>query len=120
MTAFIKKDRLGSTPPPQTRRGITTAIESLPAFQAMKESYAQAKAQKASEIKEKYEANAEVQRWRHQMTAEERTRDAIERMIPTTKEVLKLRNGGNEVSYEEGRKKAVEIAEKSDRQKKDG
>jgi hypothetical protein len=94
-------------------------VESLPTFQALKESYAQAKAERAAELKEKYESNAEVQRWRNQMTPEERTRDAIERLVPTAKEVLKMRNGGHEVSYEEGRKKAVEIAEKSDKQKKD-
>ena len=95
-------------------------VEALPAFQALKESYAQAKAEKAAELKEKYESNAEVQRWRTQMTPEERTRDAIERMVPTAKEVLKMRNGGKDVSYEDGRKKAVEIAEKSDKQKAEG
>jgi heme-degrading monooxygenase HmoA len=124
MTAFIKKERLGSTPPPaegrSRGRGIMTTIESLPGFQAMKESYAQAKEERREALKEKWESNAEVQRWRNQMTPEERTRDAIERMVPTTKEVLKMRNGGKDVSYEDGRKKAVEIAEKSDRQKKDG
>jgi hypothetical protein len=30
-----------------------------------------------------------------------------------------MRNGGNEVSYEEGRKKAEEIAYKSEKQKKE-
>ena len=121
MTVFIKKDRLGSNPPPPSRpKGIMRAVESLPSFQALKEHYAQAKEERKDAMKDKWESNAEVQRWRTQMTPEERTRDAIERMVPTTKEVLKMRNGGNEVSYEEGRQKAVEIAEKSDRQKKDG
>ena len=121
MAVFIKKERLGSTPPPSTRRsGIMHTIESLPSFQAMRESYAQAKEERKDAMKEKWESNAEVQHWRNQMTPEERTRDAIERMIPTTKEVLKMRNGGKEVTYEDGRKKAVEIAEKSDRQKIDG
>ena len=124
MAVFIKKNRLGSGPPPRPERasrprGIMHTVESLPTFQALRESYAQAKAEKAAELKEKYESNAEVQRWRNQMTPEERTRDAIERLVPTAKEVLKMRNGGHEVSYEEGRKKAVEIAEKSDKQKKD-
>ena len=128
MAVFIKKDRLGSGRPPREERasgasrprGIMHTVESLPSFQALKESYAQAKAERAAELKEKYESNAEVQRWRHQMTPEERTRDAIERLVPTAKEVLKMRNGGHEVSYEDGRKKAEEIAYKSDRQKKDG
>lgn len=92
-------------------------IESLPAFQALQSSYAQAKEVRKEAMKDKWESNAEVQRWRTQMTPEERTRDAIERMIPTTKEVLKMRNGGKDVSHEEGRAKAVEIAQKSDRQK---
>lgn len=95
-------------------------IESLPTFQALKDSYAQAKEERKEAMKEKWESNAEVQRWRNQMTPEERTRDAIERMVPTTKEVLKMRNGGKDVSYEDGRKKAEEIAYKSERQKKDG
>lgn len=119
MAIFIKKDRLGSGAP-QRPRGIMRSVESLSSFQALKEYYAQAKEERKEVIKEKWESNAEVQRWRNQMTPEERTRDAIERMIPTTKEVLKMRNGGHEVSYEEGRAKAVEIADKSDRQKKDG
>lgn len=123
MAIYIKKDRLGSRPPPRPEgrgKGIMHTIESLPGFQALKDSYAQAKEVRKEALKEKWESNAEVQRWRNQMTPEERTRDAIERMVPTTKEVLKMRNGGHEVSYEEGRQKAVEIAEKSDRQKKDG
>jgi hypothetical protein len=124
MAVFIKKNRLGSGPPPRSSgpsrpRGIMQTVESLSSFQALKESYAQAKAERTADLKEKYESNAEVQRWRNQMTPEERTRDAIERLVPTAKEVLKMRNGGHEVSYEEGRKKAVEIAEKSDKQKKD-
>lgn len=117
MTAFIKRDRLGSNPPP---RGIMRTVERLPSFQALKEHYAQAKEERKVALKEKWESNAEVQRWRNQMTPEERTRDAIERMVPTTKEVLKMRNGGKDVSYEDGRKKAEEIAYKSERQKKDG
>jgi Tfp pilus assembly protein PilO len=124
MAVFIKKDRLGSKPPPRPERrggrGIMHTIESLPAFQALKDSYAQAKEERKEALKEKWESNAEVQRWRNQMTPEERTRDAIERMVPTTKEVLKMRNGGKDVSYEEGRAKAVEIAQKSDKQKIDG
>lgn len=118
MAVFIKKENLGSRPPP--RKGIMRAVESLPSFQALQQHYAEQKAQAAAGLKDKWESNAEVQRWRTQMTPEERTRDAIERMVPTTKEVLKMRNGGNEVSYEEGRAKAVEIAEKSDKQNKDG
>jgi hypothetical protein len=121
MAVYIKKDHLGSQPQPRPARNpraIVNTIESLPAFQALKESYAQSKAGKAAQLKEKYESNAEVQRWRNQMTPEERTRDAIERMVPTTKEVLKMRNGGNDVSYEDGRKKAEEIAYRSEKDKK--
>ncbi|NDD53804.1 hypothetical protein EBZ39_07980 [bacterium] len=123
MAVFIKKDRLGSRPPPRSERrrsGIMTTVENLPAFKALQESYAQAKEERREALKEKWESNAEVQRWRNQMTPEQRTRDAIERMVPTTKEVLKMRNGGHEVSHEEARNKAVEIAQKSERQKKDG
>lgn len=118
MAVFIKRENLGSRPPP--KKGIMRAVESLPTFQALQQHYAQQKEQKKEELKEKWESNAEVQRWRTQMTPEERTRDAIERLVPTAKEVLKMRNGGHEVSYEEGRAKAVEIANKSEVQKKDG
>jgi len=118
MATYIKKEHLGSRPPP--KKGIMRTVESLPTFQALQQHYAQQKAQAAADLKGKYESNAEVQRWRTQMTPEERTRDAIERLVPTAKEVLKMRNGGHEVSYEEGRAKAVEIAHKSDTQKKDG
>ena len=124
MAVFIKKDRLGSGAPPRPERrggrGIMQTVESLPSFQALRDSYAQAKEERKEAMKEKWESNAEVQRWRNQMTPEERTRDAIERMVPTTKEVLKMRNGGKDVSYEDGRKKAEEIAYKSERQKTDG
>lgn len=118
MAVFIKKENLGSRPPP--RKGIMRTVESLQSFQALKEHYAQQKSEAAASLKEKYDSNAEVQRWRTQMTPEEKARDAIERMVPTTKEVLKMRNGGKDVSYEDGRKKAEEIAYKSERQKKDG
>jgi hypothetical protein len=117
MAVFIKKENLGSRPPP--RKSIMRTVESMQTFQALQQHYAQQKEQKKQELKEKWDSNAEVQHWRTQMTPEERTRDAIERMVPTTKEVLKMRNGGNEVSYEEGRKKAEEIAYKSEKQKKE-
>lgn len=117
MATYIKKEHLGSRPPP--KKGIMRTVESLPTFQALQQHYAQQKAQAAADLKGKYESNAEVQRWRTQMTPEERTRDAIERLVPTAKEVLKMRNGGHEVTHEEARKKAVEIAHKSEVQKKD-
>ena len=117
MATYIKKEHLGSRPPP--RKGIMRTVESLSTFQALQQHYAQQKVQAAADLKQKWESNAEVQHWRTQMTPEQRTRDAIERMVPTTKEVLKMRNGGNEVSYEEGRKKAEEIAYKSEKQKKE-
>jgi hypothetical protein len=106
VAVFIKKERLGSAPP----RSITSAVERTQAFQVAKVEYAKAKAQKAAELKGKYEGNSEVQRWRTQMTQEERTRDAIERMVPTTKAVGELRNGGKEVSYEEARRSAENLA----------
>lgn len=117
MAVYIPKNRLGSNPPPRStsRPGsITYTIENLPIFQQLKESYAQSKANAASGMKEKYESNAEVQRWRTQMTKEERARDAIERMIPTTRAVQEMRNGGKEVSYEEARSKAEQIAYKAE------
>jgi len=117
MAVYIKKENLGSGPKPRSQgpRSLTRNIEGMKTFQQLQESYAQAKAEAAATAKEKYESNAEVQRWRTQMTKEERVRDAIDRMIPTTKAVEEMRRGGNEVSYEDARKKAEEIAYKSER-----
>ena len=119
MAVFIKKDRLGSGRPVEKRhpRSIIHTIESLPTYQALKESYAKAKQEKQASLKEKYESNAEVQRWRSQMSQEDRTRDAIERMVPTAKEVVSMRNGGKEASYEESRKYAENLAYKSESSK---
>ena len=49
------------------------------------------------------------------MTPEDRTRDAIERMVPTAKEVVTMRNGGKEATYEESRKYAEGLAYKSEK-----
>lgn len=112
MAVFIKKDRLGSGSP---RKSMMHTIESLPTYRALKEQYAQAKKQQESSLKQKYESQAEVQRWRTQMSPEQRTREAIERMVPTAKEVVSMRKGGQEASYEEGRKYAESLAYKSEK-----
>jgi hypothetical protein len=117
MAVYIKKDRLGSgaQSPRRNPRSIMHTIESLPTYQSLKESYAQAKEEKAASLKEQYESSGEVQRWNTQMTPEERTRDAIERMVPTAKEVVTMRNGGKEATYEESRKYAEGLAYKSEK-----
>lgn len=99
-------------------KNIMHIIESSAQYKAMKEGLAQEKQRRASNLKEKFDSNAEVQRWRHQMTRDDRTFDAIERMVPTAKEVLKIRNGGNDVTYEQARAKAIEIATRAERDKK--
>lgn len=128
MAIFIKKERLGSTPPPRTRiirpssgprAGITGAVEASSLFKSTQEALNEARNRASSDLKDKYESQADVQRWRTQMTPEERTRDAIERMVPTTKAVAELRNGNKEVSYEEARGLAEKIAYKSERKKKE-
>lgn len=118
MAVYIKKENLGSgrQPRPTNPRSLTRSIENMKTFQQLQASYAEAKAQAVASAREKYESNAEVQRWRTQMTKEERVRDAIERMVPTTRAVEEMRRGGTEVSYEDARKKAEEIAYKSERQ----
>lgn len=117
MAVYIKKENLGSRS--QNPRDITRRIENMKTFQQLQQSYAEAKSQAAQGAKQQYESNADVQRWRTQMTKEEKVRDAIERMVPTTRAVEEMRRGGNEVSYEDARKKAEEIAYKSERQKTD-
>lgn len=124
MTAFIKKENLGSGPPPkrilkpQHPQAILNMVERTRVFQQTQQNLAQAKAERADQLKDKYESNADVQRWRTQMTQEERTRDAIDRMVPTTRAVEEMRTGGKEVSYEEARSKAEQLAYKAERQKK--
>jgi Tfp pilus assembly protein PilO len=101
-----------------TAKKIMQVIESSERYRAMRERLAQEKARRAATLKEKFDSNAEVQRWRHQMTKDDRTMDAIERMVPTAKEVLKMRNGGRDVTYEQARAKAIEIATRAERDKK--
>lgn len=120
MAVFIRKERLGSSPAPrQGPRGIVAAVERTPIFQVAQAEYAKLKARHAASLKDKYESSADVQRWRTQMTPEERTRDAIERMVPTTRAVHELRNGGKEVSYEEARKSAEGLAYLSEKKKEE-
>jgi hypothetical protein len=52
------------------------------------------------------------------MTSEERARNAIDLMIPHAKERLRMKNGGREVSTDEARKYAENLAYRSDRDKK--
>lgn len=115
MAVFIRKERLGSRPPSR----VTGVVERSPIFHAVRQEYAKSKKRSEEALKEKYEANAEVQRWRTQMTPDERARDAIERMVPTARAVQEMRSGGKEVSYEEARKKAESIAYLSERKKKE-
>jgi hypothetical protein len=120
MAVFIKKENLGSGSPRGNRPGsITRKVENLKTFQQLQQSYAEAKVEAQQSMKDKYESNAEVQHWRTQMTPEQRTRDAIERMIPTTRTVAEMRNGGKEVSYEDARKLAENIAYKAETNKKE-
>lgn len=124
MAVFIKRENLGSGRPQRSEKkssgpAIISKIENMKSFQQLQQSYAEAKAVAQQNMKDKYESNAEVQRWRNQMNPEERARDAIERMVPTAKSVVELRNGGKEASYEEARKFAESIAYKSDAQKKE-
>lgn len=117
MAVFIRKERLGSSPVPKRRSGIAGTVERTKIFQVAQAEYAKLKADQAADLKGKYESNSEVQRWRAQMTQEERTRDAIERMVPTTRAVAELRNGGKEVSYEEARRSAENLAYLSEKKK---
>lgn len=115
MAVFIKRERLGSRPPPRETR-LKQTIESLPTFRALQQSLAVAKGEKQADLQEKWESNAEVQEWRRK-TSEEKGREAIERMVPTAKEVVSMRKG-SEATYEEARSYAEGLANKSDRQKK--
>lgn len=116
MAHFIRKERLGSNPPPDKFRVGRGELRGGVKFGVMGVALEKAKADQKAQMDETYESNAEVQRWRGQMTPEERTRDAIERMVPTTKVVQEMREG-REVTHEEARKVAENLANKSDRQK---
>ena len=117
MAVFIKRERLGSRPPPDRMRVPTSEFRGKGVkFGVMAEAFEKAREDFKDRLDQKKEDNAEVQRWRTQMTPEERSRDAIERMIPTAKAVQELRTG-KECSHEDARKMAENIAYKSDRLK---
>jgi hypothetical protein len=116
MAVFIKRERLGSISPSREAR-LTQKIESMPAFQVMQSQLSQANQQAQKKAKGKWDDNAEVQKWRT-LTPEEKARDAIDRMIPTTKQITELRTG-KECSFEDARKVAENLAYKSDAQKEE-
>ena len=127
MAVYIKKERLGSGPPPGRREahtsgryrpGLTQAIESLPGFKALQDAMAVEKAKAAEGMKEKWDSNAEVQRFRT-LTPEEKAREAIDHMMPTAKAVATSRKG-SEATHEEARAVAEGIANLSDRKKSEG
>ena len=118
MAVFIRKERLGSGSDARRQphqKALTQRIEALPEFKVLRNSLAAAKNEKAAQLSDKFESNAEVQAWR-QKTPEEQTRDAIDRMIPTAKALQEVRTG-QECSSEDARKVAEGLAYKSDRQK---
>jgi hypothetical protein len=116
MAVFIKKQNLGSAPPPDRFRLREMPKGRTQKFGVMAEAIQKAQEVAAQKRDEQYEANADVQRWRGQLNDEQRGRDAIDRMIPTAQAVLEARTG-KEATHEEGRKFAEEIAYKGDRQK---
>lgn len=115
MAVYIPKHRLGDGGGDRRERGLTQRIEAMPQYQALRSGLAQSKERAASGLKAKFDENAEVHRWRT-LTPDEKVRDAVERMVPTTKQVQELRTG-QECSYEDARKVAEEIAYKADRDK---
>ncbi len=112
MAVFIPRNRLGDRAQKQFESKLTQRVEGMKQFKALRNSLAQAKQEQESKLDEKYESNAEVQRWRT-LTPEEKARDAIERMVPTTKTINELRTG-KECSYEDARKSAEQLAYKHD------
>jgi phosphoenolpyruvate carboxylase len=114
MAVFIKRERLGSTPPQER---MARAVERSPYFHAVRDAMAKAKAKQQSNLKGKFDDNVEVQN-RRKMSKEDRARDAIEAMIPTAKEITELRTG-KECSMEDARKVAENIAYKAEKIKEE-
>lgn len=115
MAVFIPRNRLGDRAQKQHESRLTQRIEGMQQFKALRSKLAEAKEERVGQLKEKFEGNAEVQNWRTK-TDEEKKRDAIERMVPTTKQVTEGRTG-KECSYEDARKVAEDIAYKADKKK---
>ena len=115
MAVFIKRDRLGSGPRPDTFRLREMPKGRSTRFGVMADALQKATEAAAQKREELYESNAEVQNFRRK---DETTRgiEAVERMVPTAKAVLEQRTGG-EVTHEQARKFAENIAYKGDRQK---
>lgn len=119
MAVFIRKENLGSSSGQSIMaHQMRRKIESLPGFKAIQQNLAEIKEAKASKLKEKYESNSEVQRWRT-MNKDEQTREAINRMIPTAAAVRKGQTG-KDSTHEEARKVVEDIANLSDRKKTEG
>jgi hypothetical protein len=116
MAVFIRRERLGSKPPPRTRVVRGQTFSTLPAFQQVQQAFSEAAADQAEARQEKWESNAEVQS-RRRMTQEERSRGAIERVAKNLKEYADQK-AGCDTSFEDARQKAERIAYKTDRQKK--
>jgi hypothetical protein len=115
MAAIIKRENMGSGRPDTFRMPAQEFKGGVP-FNVLGHHIQKAKDEAAKKRTETYEGNAEMQRRRYQMTPEERSREAIERMIPTAK-VVESNRLGREATTEEARKKAESIAYKADRMK---
>ena len=116
MAVYIPKSRLGSGGPPREER-LKQRIESTPGFKALRSQLAEAKEERKEQMKDKWEGNAEVHRWRS-MTKEEQARDAIDRLAKTTKAIQETKTG-KDCSFEDARKEAENIAYRSDADKKE-
>lgn len=67
-------------------------IENSPGFKAMERELSKAAQEKRQELKEKYESNGEVQRFRN-TPKDENTRNAVERMVENRKKYNDFKTG---------------------------
>ena len=118
MANIIKRENLGSNSKPDTFKLRESEFRGGVPFNVLGRAIKKAKEEAAERRTEKYEGNAEMQHRRYQMTPEQRSREAVENMIPTAK-VVESNRLGREATNEEARKKAESIAYKAERNKGD-
>jgi hypothetical protein len=99
-----------------TSAEVRQTIESLPSFQKVQAEMNAGVAAAQDRLKAEREADGRKQRWRTQLTAEERGRACVEALTRTIKEHGEM--GVNDArTYEDARARAVAIANKHDRLK---
>lgn len=100
----------------QKRKDFMQKLSETKQFRELQTQFAKASAQHRANLKQRWDSNAEQQR-KASLSSDARAREAVEQMVPRIKEFNDFKSG-RDTSESAAREKAVELAEKADRQKK--